>query len=138
MLHPTRSCKAFALTSALLLSAAAPAFAQDIKIGYNGAQPASGAAELGVAGRWGFEAVIEDLNKAGGILGRKVVGLIRDDTGQPPKSIQNMTELIDNEKVVAEIGPINSGNALAWLHIPQQKKIPVPVPVDTGTEITTR
>ncbi len=138
MLHQTRSCKAFALTSAFLLFAAAPAVAQDIKIGYNGDQSASGAAELGVAGRWGFEAAIEDLNKAGGILGRKVVGLIRDDTGQPPKSIQNMTELIDNEKVVAVIGPTNSGNALAWLHIPQQKKIPVVVPVATGTEITTR
>ena len=122
----------------LLVGVAVPAYAQDIKIGYNGDQSASGAAELGVAGRWGFEAAIEDLNKAGGILGRKVVGLIRDDTGQPPKSIQNMSELIDNEKVVAVIGPTNSGNALAWLHIPQQKKVPVIVPVATGTEVTTR
>ena len=111
---------------------------QDIKIGYNADQSASGVAELGTAGRWAFEASIEDLNKAGGILGRKVVGIIRDDLGAPPKSIQNMTELIDNEKVDAVIGPANSGNALAWLHIPQQRKIPVVVPIATATEITTR
>lgn len=127
-----------AVGATLLLCAASGAQAQDIKIGFNGDQSASGAAELGVAGRWAFEAAIEDLNKSGGLLGRKVVGLVRDDTGQPPKSIQNMTELIDNEKVVAVIGPTNSGNALAWLHIPQQKKVPVLCTIATGTEITTR
>jgi branched-chain amino acid transport system substrate-binding protein len=124
-----------ALAAGLL---AGSAHAQDIKLGYNADQSASAVAELGTAGRWGFEAAIEDLNKAGGILGRKVVGVIRDDLGTPPKSIQNMTELIDNEDVVAVVGPANSGNALAWLHLPQQKKIPVMVPIATGTEVTTR
>lgn len=51
--------------------------------------------------------------------------MVRDDLASPPKSIQNMNELIDNEKVVAVVGPTNSGTALAWLHIPQQKQIPI-------------
>jgi len=127
--------KAVAVAAALTIGAA---HAQDIKIGFNADQSASGVAELGIASRWGFEAAIEDVNKAGGIMGRKLVGVVRDDLGTPPKSIQNMTELIDNEKVSAVVGPANSGNALAWLHIPQQKKIPVLVPIATGTEITTR
>jgi branched-chain amino acid transport system substrate-binding protein len=118
--------------------AAAPAFAQDIKIGYNSDQSGGGAAEHGLSGRFGVEMAIEDLNKAGGVLGRKVVLVNRDDTGQPPKSIQNMNELIDSEKVVAVIGPTNSGNALAWLHLPQQKKVPVISHVATATEITKR
>ncbi len=112
--------------------------AQDIKIGYTADQSASGVAELGIAGRWGFEAAIEDINKSGGILGRKVVGVIRDDQGTPPKAIQTVQELIDSEKVSGIVGPANSGNALAWLHIPQQKKVPVVVPIGTATEITTR
>lgn len=118
--------------------AASAAQAQDIKFGFNADQSGTGAAELGVAARHGFDLAIEDINKAGGLLGKKVVGIVRDDTGQPPKSIQNMTELIDSEKVVAVIGPTNSGNALAWLHIPQQKKVPVIVPVATATDITKR
>ena len=131
--------KRLALTLAIGASAlAGSANAQDIKIGYNADMSGSGAAELGVAGRYGFEAAIEDINKNGGLLGRKVVGVIRDDLGTPPKSIQNMTELIDNEKVVGVIGPTNSGNALAWLHIPQNAKIPVISPIATATEITTR
>lgn len=124
---------------ALTVACALTAHAQDvIKIGYTADQSASGVAELGIAGRWGFEAAIEDINKSGGILGRKVVGVIRDDLGTPPKAIQNVTELIDNEKVQAIVGPANSGNALAWLHLPQQKKVPVIVPIATSTEITAR
>ena len=131
----TRLLKMCAVAAALLASTVQ---AQDIRIGYNADQSASGVAELGTAGRWGFEAAIEDINKAGGILGRKVVGVIRDDLGAPPKSIQNMTELLDSENVAAVVGPANSGNALAWLHLPQQKKIPVVVPIATATDITTR
>ena len=112
--------------------------AQDIKIGFNADQSGTAAAELGQAARHGFELAVDDINKAGGVLGRKLVAVVRDDTGAPPKSIQNMGELIDSEKVAAVIGPTNSGNALAWLHIPQQKKIPVIVPVATATDITRR
>ena len=133
----TAHFKVLVATGLLALSATV-AHAQDIKIGYNADQSASGVAELGIAGRWGFEAAIEDINKSGGILGRKVVGVNRDDLGAPPKSIQNMSELIDSVKVSAIVGPANSGNALAWLHIPQQRKIPVVVPIATGSEITTR
>ncbi|MGE7472321.1 ABC transporter substrate-binding protein [Bosea sp. NPDC003192] len=129
--------------SALLVSAgmalSLPAYAQnEIKVGYNADQSASGAAELGLSGLYGFQAAIDDLNAQGGVLGRKVVGVIRDDAGAPPKSIQNMNELIDNEKVAAVVGPTNSGNALAWLHIPQQKKVPVISHVATATDITAR
>lgn len=123
---------------ALPLLLAVPAGAQEIKIGYNSDQSGSGAAEHGLSGRYGVEAAVEDINKSGGLLGRKLVLINRDDTGQPPKSIQNMNELIDSEKVVAVIGPTNSGNALAWLHLPQQKKIPVISHVATGTDITRR
>ena len=113
------------IAAAALALGLSAAQAQDIRFGFNADQSGTGAAELGVAARHGFDLAIEDINKAGGLLGRKVVGIVRDDTGQPPKSIQNMTELIDSEKVAAVVGPTNSGNALAWLHIPQQKKVPV-------------
>lgn len=129
-----------ALMAGTAMVLAAPAMAQqgDIKIGYNADQSASGAAELGLSGLYGFQAAIEDINAAGGVLGRKLVGVVRDDAASPPKSIQNMNELIDNEKVAAVVGPTNSGNALAWLHIPQQKKVPVISHVATATDITAR
>ena len=125
------------LIGAVALSAiAVGAQAQDIKLGFNGDLSASPSALSGQAAVLGLQAAIEDVNGAGGVLGRKLTLVVRDDLSQPPKSIQNMSELIDSEKVVAVFGPTNSGNALAWKHIPTQKKIPVIGTIGSATAIT--
>jgi len=97
--------------------------AQDIKLAYNGDLSASPTAQSGRAAVAGIQAAIEDINATGGVLGRKLTLVVRDDLAQPNKSIQNMVELIDNEKVVAVLGPTNSGNAMAWKRIPNEKKV---------------
>jgi len=124
------------LSTATLAAATGTAIAQDIKVGYNGDLSASPSAQSGQAAVLGMEAAIADINAAGGVLGKKLLLVTRDDTSAPPKSIQNMSELIDNEKVVAVFGPTNSGNAMAWKHIANQKKIPVIGNVSSGTDIT--
>jgi branched-chain amino acid transport system substrate-binding protein len=125
-----------ALSAAALAAASVAASAQDIKIGFNGDLSASPSAQSGAAAVLGMQAAIDDINAAGGVLGKKLVLVTRDDGSAPPKSIQNMTDLIDNEKVAAVFGPTNSGNAMAWKHIPNQKKIPVIGNVGSGTDIT--
>ena len=110
-----------ALASAALLAASAQA--QEIKLAYNGDLSASPTAQSGRAAVAGIEAAIADINAAGGVLGRKLTLVVRDDLAQPAKSIQNMTELIDSEKVAAVLGPTNSGNAMAWRRIPNEKKV---------------
>ena len=110
--------------------------AQDIKLGFNGDLSASPSALSGQAATLGLQAAIDDVNAAGGVLGRKLTLVVRDDLSQPPKSIQNMSDLIDNEQVIAVFGPTNSGNALAWKQVPNQKKIPVIGTVGSGTAIT--
>lgn len=118
------------------LAIAAAAQAQNIKIAYNGDISGSPSAESGQVGVMGIVAAVEDINKRGGVLGRKLDFLIRDDLGQPPKSIQNMSDLIDREKVAVVFGPTNSGNALAWKHIANQKRMPVLVSSASSTAIT--
>ena len=79
--------------------------AQDIKLGFNGDLSASPSALSGQAAVLGMQAAIDDVNAAGGVLGEKLTLVIRDDLSQPPKSIQNMSDLIDNEKVVGRVRP---------------------------------
>jgi branched-chain amino acid transport system substrate-binding protein len=125
------------IVASLSFAAAVPAASADeIKIGFNGDLSASPSAQSGQAAVLGMQAAIADLNAAGGVFGKKLTLVVRDDTSQPPKSIQNMSDLIDNEKVVAVFGPTNSGNAMAWKHIVNQKKIPVIDNVSSGTDIT--
>ena len=118
MSYKAKSHRLPTIMAAALIAIAGSALAQDIKFGFNADQSGTAAAELGMAARHGFELAIDDINKSGGLLGKKVIAVVRDDTGTPPKSIQNMTELIDSEKVAVVVGPTNSGNALAWLHSP--------------------
>src|SRR6476659_10613544 len=134
----TQRCRHLLATAAIATFGAftSAASAQDIKLGYNGDLSASPSAQSGQAAVLGMQAAIDDINAAGGVLGKKLELVVRDDTSQPPKSIQNMSDLIDNEKVVAVFGPTNSGNALAWKHIPTQKKIPVIGTIGSATTIT--
>jgi branched-chain amino acid transport system substrate-binding protein len=120
----TRLCGAL-FAAATFATFSAGVSAQDIKLGYNGDLSASPSAQSGQAAVLGMEAAIADINAAGGVLGKKLTLITRDDISQPPKSIQNMSDLVDNEKVIAVFGPTNSGNAMAWKHIANQKKIPV-------------
>ena len=131
----TRLCGAL-IAAATFAAFSAGASAQDIKLGYNGDLSASPSAQSGQAAVLGMEAAIADINAAGGVLGKKLSLITRDDVSQPPKSIQNMSDLVDNEKVIAVFGPTNSGNAMAWKHIANQKKIPVLGNVGSGTDIT--
>lgn len=121
-----------------LTAASAAALADDLKIGFNSDMSATGSADFGISALAGARQAADELNAAGGVLGRKVVIVARDDVGAPPKAIQNTNELVDNEKVSAMIGGVNSGNMLAWLHIVEQKKIPTISPVATATDITAR
>ncbi len=134
-MHLKRLCAGL-LAAAAVTAISTGVSAQDIKLGYNGDLSASPSAQSGQAAVIGMEAAIADINAAGGVLGRKLTLTTRDDVSAPPKSIQNMSELIDNEKVVAVFGPTNSGNAMAWKHIANQKKIPVLGNVGSGTDIT--
>lgn len=135
--HFPKSIKAL-LLSAALMGASAAAFADDIKIGFNSDMSATGSADFGISALAGARQAARDLNAAGGVLGKQVVIVERDDVGAPPKAIQNTNELVDNVKVNAMLGGVNSGNMLAWLHIVQQKKIPTISPVATATDITGR
>ncbi|WP_313463406.1 ABC transporter substrate-binding protein [Achromobacter sp.] len=135
--HFPKSMQAL-LLSAALMSASGAALADDIKIGFNSDMSATGSADFGISALAGARQAADDLNAAGGVLGKKVVIVERDDVGAPPKAIQNTNELVDNIKVNAMLGGVNSGNMLAWLHIVQQKKIPTISPVATATDITGR
>jgi len=124
-------------TAALCLAGAALAQnAQDIKVGFNSDISASPSAIVGQSGLAAIQAAIEDVNAAGGVLGRKLTVVVRDDTGLPPKAIQNAVELINNENVVAMFGASNSGNVMAWKSHVNRAKIPAIISLATATDIT--
>ncbi len=106
---------AAAALSAVLSTGAAPVQAQaqtPIKIGLTGPFT-GGSSSMGVSMRDGVKLAIAEINKAGGVLGRPLVAVERDDEARNEVGVQIAQELINKERVVATFGFINTGVALA-------------------------
>lgn len=79
-------------------------------------------AELGVQERNGVLLATEKINAAGGIAGRKIELVIRDDLGVPEKAKSADEELIKAD-VVAIIGHATSGQTVAGLQVSNPARI---------------
>ena len=119
-----------------LMMAAGLAFAADpIKLGVSGPFT-GGSSSMGVSMRDGVRLATEEINKAGGVLGRKLQLVERDDEAKNERGVQIAQELINKEKVIATLGFINTGVALASQRFYQEAKIPVMNNVATGSIVT--
>lgn len=119
---------------ALLASFSAMA-ADPIKIGVSGPFT-GGSAPMGVSMRDGARLAVADINAKGGVLGRQLQLVERDDEAKNERGVQVSQELINKEKVAATVGFINTGVALAGQRFYQEAKIPVINNVATGSVIT--
>jgi len=123
-----------ALVATTALSSVAIA-ADPIKIGLSGPFT-GGSASMGVSMRDGVRLAVSEINKAGGVLGRQIQLVERDDEAKNDVGVQVAQELINKESVVATMGYINTGVALASQRFYQEAEIPVINNVATGTVIT--
>ncbi|HWT16306.1 MAG TPA: ABC transporter substrate-binding protein, partial [Patescibacteria group bacterium] len=73
-------------------------------------------ADLGESGRNGAQIAVEEVNRAGGIGGRQVELIVRDDAQNPEKAISAINELI-GARVEAIVGPMTSAMAEVVLPI---------------------
>ena len=126
-----------AIASAVLSLAGLAAAADPIKIGVAGPFT-GGSSPLGVSMRDGVRLAVEEINKGGGLLSRKLQVVERDDEAKNERGVQIAQELINKEKVTATVGYINTGVALASQRFFQEAKIPVINNVATGSVITTQ
>ncbi|MFK3737914.1 ABC transporter substrate-binding protein [Massilia sp. TN1-12] len=109
--------------------------AEPIRIGVAGPFT-GGSAPMGVSMRDGVKLAVAEINAKGGVLGRPLQMVERDDEAKPERGVQIAQELINKEKVVATVGYINTTVALASQRFYQQARIPVLNNVATGSVIT--
>jgi branched-chain amino acid transport system substrate-binding protein len=110
------------LGAALAFPAIVRAQADTIKLGH--LTPRTGF--LGQLGDYGFKAAsmaVDEINAAGGVLGRKIE-LIAEDSVNPQIAVTKAQKLAEREKVLALIGEINSASGLAIAEQALRYKIP--------------
>ncbi|MHB1175878.1 MAG: ABC transporter substrate-binding protein [Sulfuriferula sp.] len=124
------------LVAALALCATSAAIAAEpIKIGVSGPFT-GGSAPMGVSMRDGVKLAATEINRNGGILGRQIELIERDDQADNSRGIQVTQELINREHVIAALGFINTGVSLAAQRFYEEAKIPVINNVATGSIVT--
>ena len=105
-----------------------------IKIGVYG--PFSGgSAPMGVSMKNGIRLAADEINAAGGLLGKKIELVERDDEAKNEKGGQVVQELLNKENVVAILGPVNTGVAEASTKYSNEKKVPQIIPVSAGAKV---
>ena len=114
----------------------APAFAQDtVKLGLVAAMSGQ-SAKSGEAIVRGISIAIDEINAKGGLLGKKVELVVRDDESNPAKGVVAARELVQREKVAAMFGGLDTPVSLAIVPFANQAKVPFMGVWAAGTPIT--
>ncbi|HEX8616453.1 MAG TPA: ABC transporter substrate-binding protein [Thermoanaerobaculia bacterium] len=79
---------------------------------------------------------VDEINAAGGVLGRKIRILTEDDQSKAEEAANAVTKLITQNNVVAVLGEVASSSSLAAGPICQANKIPMITPSSTNPAVT--
>lgn len=108
---------------------------ETIKIGAMG--PLTGDLSIyGTAVDNGIKLAVEEINAAGGILGKQVECTFLDEKGDSTEAVNAYNRLVQNEKVVAIIGDVTSTPSIAVAQASVQDGIPVVTATGTDASIT--
>ena len=130
------------VTRRVLLAATAtavlalPAMADDtVKLGLVAAMSGQ-SAKSGEAIVRGLSIAVDEINAKGGLLGKKVELVVRDDESNPAKGVVAARELVQREKVAALFGGLDTPVSMAIVPFANQNKVPFMGVWAAGTPIT--
>ncbi len=107
----------------------------DIPVGFYGALTGSEAA-FGTATVNGVKIAADEINAAGGVLGRQIRLVVEDDQGRAEEAASVVTKLITASGVEALIGENSSNQSLAAAPIAQGSGVPMISPSSTNPKVT--
>ncbi len=107
----------------------------DIPIGEYSAMTGT-TATFGQSTHRGLMMAVDEINAAGGVLGRKIRLLTEDTQSKPEEAATAVTKLISRDGVKAVIGEVSSSRSLAAAPICQANNIPMVSNASTNPEVT--
>lgn len=85
----------------------------------------------------GAETAVEEINKAGGVLGEKLVLKFVDDAGEPKQGVSAANQIVgDGIKFV--VGPVTTGVAIPVSDVFAENGVVMVTPTATGPDLTAR
>ena len=128
--------KLFVASLFVLLSVVTASAAEEtIKIGFLASLTGDGAT-WGQEQRKGAEIAIEEINAAGGVLGKALSLVVLDDRGRQEDAITSARRLIDTEKVQVIGGANSSGMCIALAPVMERARVPLVAPFASNPAAT--
>jgi branched-chain amino acid transport system substrate-binding protein len=93
-------------------------------------------ATFGQSTKNGSQMAFDEINKAGGLLGKPVKLIVEDDQSKPEEAATAVTKLINQNAVQAVLGEVASSRSLAAAPICQGAKVPMVTPSSTNPKVT--
>ncbi|HTQ52334.1 MAG TPA: ABC transporter substrate-binding protein [Candidatus Acidoferrales bacterium] len=93
-------------------------------------------ATFGQSSHKGTALAVDDLNAAGGVLGKKIQLITEDDQSQAGQPATVVRKLISSDGVMAVLGEVASSRSLEAAPICQENKIPMISPASTNPRVT--
>jgi branched-chain amino acid transport system substrate-binding protein len=93
-------------------------------------------ATFGQSSHKGTLLAIEELNAAGGVLGKKFELITEDTQSKQGESASVVRKLVSRDKVIAVLGEVASGRSLEAAPICQNAKVPMISPSSTNPKVT--
>jgi branched-chain amino acid transport system substrate-binding protein len=93
-------------------------------------------ATFGQSSHEGIMLAVEEINKAGGVLGKPIRIIHEDDRSEQQEAVTAVQKLISQNKVVAVLGEVASKRSLAGGGVCQKEKIPMLSPASTNPAVT--
>jgi branched-chain amino acid transport system substrate-binding protein len=109
--------------------------AEGIQVGFFGALTGP-TATFAVSGKNGSALGAEEINAAGGVLGKRIEFVVEDDRGEASEAASVVSKLITRDHVVALIGENASSRTLAAAPIAQSYGVPIISPSSTNVDVT--
>lgn len=97
-----------------------------------------GSSDMGNSARVGAQVAVDEINEVGGLLGRPLELVVRDDKANPDEGLKHAQELVTQVKVTATVGFCNTGVAAKALDTFQNNKAVLIVTCATGTALTSK
>ena len=107
--------------------------ASQILVGQSSAFSGS-ARDLGNEMRAGLQAAFAEINDAGGVRGKTIRLLSKDDGYEPDRALQNSKVMVEEDQVFALVGQVGTPTAKAVLPLVAERGIPLFAPL-TGAEV---
>src|SRR5690606_27626291 len=84
----------------------------------------------------GIELAIKQINEAGGVDGKKIKLIKYDNKSEPAEATTLANKLINQDKVIAILGPATSGSFKAEIPVAEKHKVPVISGSATADDVT--